>query len=74
MIFLTLSRLAASADKYLQTVWTQIRTDKTSVLIWGQTIWHSDKVPEITFDNVNFEEKRSADGSKNKKNIQHAKS
>ena len=33
----------------LQTVWIQIRTNKMSVLIWIQTIWHSDSVPEIIF-------------------------
>ena len=26
----------------LQTVWTQIRSNKVSVLIWIQTVWHSD--------------------------------
>ena len=31
--------------KPLQTVWTQIRTDRMSVLIWIQTVWHSDSVP-----------------------------
>ena len=30
----------------LQAVWTQIRTDKMSVLILIQTIWHTDSVPE----------------------------
>ena len=30
----------------LQIVWTQIRPD---ILIWIQTIWHSDSIPEIIF-------------------------
>ena len=40
--------------KPLQTIWTQIRTDRTSVLIWVQTVWHSyekvlfEKNPEMT--------------------------
>ena len=33
----------------LQTVWTQIRTDKMSVLIWIQTVCNSDSVPESIF-------------------------
>ena len=33
----------------LQTVWTQSRTDQTSVLIWIQTIWHTDAVSERIF-------------------------
>ena len=28
----------------LQTVWTQIRLDKMSGLIWIQTIWHADDI------------------------------
>ena len=32
-----------------QTVWTQIRTNRTSVLIWIQMVWYSDGVPERTF-------------------------
>ena len=31
----------------MQTVWTQIRPDRTSVLIWVQTVWHSDGINEI---------------------------
>ena len=30
----------------LQTVWTQIRPNKTSGLIWIQTVCHSDGIPE----------------------------
>ena len=47
----------------LQTVWTQIRTDRMPVLIWIQTVWHSDNVPE----RLNFE-KKSADNNKSMNN------
>ena len=33
----------------MQTVWTQIRSDKTLGLIWVQTVWHSDDIPERIF-------------------------
>ena len=33
----------------LQTVWTLIRTDEMSVLIWIQIVWHSDGNPEWIF-------------------------
>ena len=33
----------------LQTVWTQIRPDILSGLIWIQTVWHSECVPEGIF-------------------------
>ena len=33
----------------LQTVWTQIKTDRMSVLIWIETVWHSDSVIKRTF-------------------------
>ena len=33
----------------LQTVWTQICTNRMWVPIWIQTIWHSDSVPERIF-------------------------
>ena len=36
--------------KSLQTVWTQFRTDKKSVLIWVQTVWHSVSVSKRTFE------------------------
>ena len=26
-----------------------------SGLVWIQTVWHSDGIPEIIYDNVNFE-------------------
>ena len=32
--------------KRLQTVWIQIRPDMLSGLIWIQTVWHSDVIPE----------------------------
>ena len=50
---LNLNSFLASRDfcplvKTLQTVWTQFRTDKKSVLIWFQTVWHSVSVPKRT--------------------------
>ena len=45
------------------TVWTKIRTAKMSVLIWIQTIWHSDSV-HVTF----LFWKKSADDNKHVKN------
>ena len=60
---LTLSLLAATfvvCRSPLQTVWTQIRTVKMSVLIWIQTVWHSDSVPERIFWKSQFW-KNSAD-------------
>ena len=57
----------------MKTVRSQIRTDRTSVLIWIQIVWHSDSVPEKCFEKVNFE-KKSADDSKSIKIIQRAKS
>ena len=33
----------------LQTIWTQLRPDKTSGMIWIQTAWHSTDIPERTF-------------------------
>ena len=38
----------------LQTVWIQIRPDKTSALIWIQAVWHSDGIPERFFWNKNW--------------------
>ena len=52
----------------LQAVWTQIRTDRMSVLIWFQTVWHSDSVPERNFLKSLFW-KKSADDNKSKKNF-----
>ena len=46
----------------LQVVWTQIRTDIMSVLIWIQTVWHSDSVPE-----KKWFWKKSADDNKSMK-------
>ena len=51
---------------YLQIVWTQFSTNRTSVLIWIQTIWHSDSVPVRLFEKVNFD-KKSADVNKSLK-------
>ena len=42
-----------------QTVWTQIRTDRTLVLIWIQTYCHSDSVPERFFWKILFWKKSS---------------
>ena len=38
---------------------------KTLVLIWSQTAWHTDSIPERIFDNF---EKKSADNNKSIKN------
>ena len=47
---LTLTRLFSSADKFCQLfVWTQIRPDRTSILIWIQTVWQPASVPERFF-------------------------
>ena len=35
--------------KLLQTVWTQIRPDKLSCLVWTQTVFDTDCIPEIIF-------------------------
>ena len=49
----------------LQTVWTQIRPDKMSGLIWMQTVWHSDGIPERIFRKMCFW-KQSADDKNTK--------
>ena len=41
------SYASAVCWSYLQTVWTQIRTNKMWGLIRIQTVWHSDSIPEI---------------------------
>ena len=51
----------------LQKVWTKIRTDRMLVLIWIQTIWHFDSVPESNFE-------KSQKTSEASKITQHAKS
>ena len=58
VIFLTPSILAVTfviCWQPSQTVWTLIRTDRTSVLIWIQTICHSATVPERIFWKKSFE-------------------
>ena len=52
-----------------QNVWTQILTNRMSVLIWVQTVWNSDSVPARIFEKVNIL-KRSEDNRcvKNVKN------
>ena len=42
----------------LQTDWTKIRPDKMSGLIWIQSVWHSDGIPERIFRKVYFENNR----------------
>ena len=34
---------------------TQIRPDKTSGLIWIQTVCHSDDIPDFFFENIDFD-------------------
>ena len=34
---------------FAKTVWTKIRTNRTSVLIWIQAIFNSESVPERSF-------------------------
>ena len=46
---ITLDLLVLSADDHLQTVWTQVRADKMSDLIWTQTVWHFEGIPKIIF-------------------------
>ena len=43
-----------------------------SVLIWIQTLQHSDSIPERLFEKVNFE-KKSADNNKSMKNYRACK-
>ena len=56
----------------MQTVWSQIRPDKVSGLIWSQTVWHPDGIPEDIFEKVNLK-KKSTDNKKACKITQHAK-
>ena len=35
---------------FAKSVWTQIRPDKMSGLIWIQTVWHSDGIPKRAFE------------------------
>ena len=51
--------LVSSADKLLQTVWTQIRPDKSSGLIWIQTFWHFAGIPVRIFRKKLLEKKNS---------------
>ena len=46
--------LPSCARRRLQTVWTQIRIDKTSGLIWIQTVLHSKTVHERIFFESNI--------------------
>ena len=59
----------------MQTVWTQIRPNKMSGLIWIQTVWHPDGIPERVFQKNDFENK-SADDKIHEKlhSMQRAKS
>ena len=50
-LLITLSLLTAtyvSAKNHYKPVWNKIRLDKTSILIWIQTVLHSESVPERT--------------------------
>ena len=40
-----------------ETVWTQIRPDKMLGLIWLQTVWHFDGIPERLFEKVYLKKK-----------------
>ena len=56
MVLLTFDLQMSSADN-LRTVSTQIRPNKTSGLIWIQTVWHSDGKLEINFPKFDFGQK-----------------
>ena len=43
------SKYRVTKYNLLQTVWTQIRHDETSGLIWIQTVWNSDGISERNF-------------------------
>ena len=45
----------------MQIVWTKFSTNRASVLIWIQTILHSDSVPVRNFEKVNFDLKSADD-------------
>ena len=56
----------------MEAVWSQIRPDETSGLIWFQTVCHSDVISERIFKNDDFEKiKKLTD---DKKISEHAKS
>ena len=63
--------MVSSADNS-QTDWTQIRPDKTSSLIWIQSVWHSDGIPDRDFPKKLILKKKSA-ADKKWKNTQNAK-
>ena len=65
--WLTLCLLESSADNLYKTFLTQIRPDKALGLIWIQTVWHSDGIPEKVFLKVDFEKKKSANDKKHEK-------
>ena len=46
--------MACHRQAAMKTVWTRIMTDEMSVLIWIQTIWNSDSVPERMFGKNQF--------------------
>ena len=62
---LGLSKLVT--DNLWKTVWTHIRTNRMSALIWIHTIWHIDRVPERFFLKMWIWEK-SAEANKSMKN------
>ena len=64
--YLTHCLLVSSAHNLCkQFVWIQTRPDNVLGLIWIQTAWHSDGIPEIIFKKVDFE--------KNQMTKKHAK-
>ena len=62
-IILTHCQLVQSAREPSQTDWTQIRPNKMLGLIWIQSVWHSDCIPERFFRKSRFW-KKSADNKK----------
>ena len=52
----------------LITIWTQIRHDKMSCLIWIQTVWHSDDISGFFFQKVYLKKKSADDKKQNMKN------
>ena len=59
--------LVSSADNLWKQFGTQIWPDRMSGLIWIQTVWHSDRIPEIIFRKKWFGKNQQA--TKNIKNF-----
>ena len=47
--YLSTKQVLSADVKPLQTDWTQIRPNNMLALIWIQTVWHSDGIPETIF-------------------------